>query len=604
MQFNITGEEGTSGYVDIKFPKVNTTSLKVYVDGVKLSPPPWPVITECETYYSIYFEHELSTHEVVILYNNKEPIPEAGGPYYSTEGTSLVFNASGSNDPDGDELEYRWDFENDGVFDTDWSTNPTASNSFMDDGIYHVLVEVSDGESCDTDTADVTVVDLAPIAGFTWISEPQDEGSPVQFTDTSISYPDEILGWSWDFGGLGTSTNQNPRYTFMDDGTYQVSLTVTDDDGSTSTVSQNVTVEHVTTPGLVTVKLLNSTNGGVQGGEVYYADGSWIYLGTTDLEGVVSMQFPEDTGDLTVRMTYGGKSVQVTQNVQTEPEFTFQTIDTTVELISSTNSSLEGGYVEYAAGSWYAIGTTGPDGKVQVELLPGQYDFRISYLGGSNTKAQIIETDPIVVFQTTPVTVKLMDSTGQGLEGGTVDYASGSWFSFGVTGPNGTSEKELLSQSYKFRVKYEGGSNTGTQDIGSNSTVVFQTVPVTVKLLDSSGLGLEGGSVKYAAGSWNTFGTTDANGSVTKELLPQNYKYKMTYAYISRQVSSTSCTLIEFQTGKVVSLTGTCTHYAGGSWRAFINGMELLPGNVKFRFSDGTPDTVYTLVAGITNEIH
>ena len=29
---------------------------------------------------------------------------------------------------------------------------------------------------------------------------PQNEGSAIQFTDESTSYPDTIVGWSWDFG--------------------------------------------------------------------------------------------------------------------------------------------------------------------------------------------------------------------------------------------------------------------------------------------------------------------------------------------------------------------------------------------------------------------
>jgi hypothetical protein len=47
---------------------------------------------------------------------------EAGGPYLSNEGTGLLLDASGSTDPDDDPLEYRWDLDSDGIWDTGWST--------------------------------------------------------------------------------------------------------------------------------------------------------------------------------------------------------------------------------------------------------------------------------------------------------------------------------------------------------------------------------------------------------------------------------------------------------------------------------------------------
>jgi hypothetical protein len=59
-----------------------------------------------------------------------------------------------------------------------------------------------------------------------------------------------------------------------------------------------------------------------------------------------------------------------------------------------------------------------------------------------------------------------------------------------------------------------------------------------------------------------------------------------------------------FQTGQVNSGTGTCTQYYTGSWHPFTNGMELLPANILFDFSDAQPDTWFTPIAGAVNAIH
>jgi len=51
-----------------------------------------------------------------------------------------------------------------------------------------------------------------------------------------------IVSWLWDFGDSGTSALQNPTYKYSDDGTYTVTLNVTDNDGLTNEISEEVSV--------------------------------------------------------------------------------------------------------------------------------------------------------------------------------------------------------------------------------------------------------------------------------------------------------------------------------------------------------------------------
>jgi hypothetical protein len=63
------------------FPTVNTTDIKVFIDGQKLTPPPFPVINSNGTHYFIYFEFALSTHTVEIQFAPAAPQVPVGGEW-------------------------------------------------------------------------------------------------------------------------------------------------------------------------------------------------------------------------------------------------------------------------------------------------------------------------------------------------------------------------------------------------------------------------------------------------------------------------------------------------------------------------------------------
>jgi len=193
---------------------------------------------------------------------NRPPAADAGGPYVADEGSAVPFDGSGSSDPDGDVLQYRWDFDNDGTWDTPWSSDPTASYTWGDNRTGTVRLEVTDGAFSADSTGDVTIANVAPAGSIDSVAQPSPGGIlPNQVLMFTGSLSD--AGWldthtcTWAFGDgasmPGTVTEENAppdatgscaaQHAFSSPGIYNVTLSVADDDlASAVSVAWTITV--------------------------------------------------------------------------------------------------------------------------------------------------------------------------------------------------------------------------------------------------------------------------------------------------------------------------------------------------------------------------
>lgn len=76
-----------------------------------------------------------------------------------------------------------------------------------------------------------------PVAGFTTAIV----GLQVTFTSTATD-DGSVASTAWDFGDGATSAVASPVHTYPAAGTYDVTMTVTDNNGATDTVYAQVTV--------------------------------------------------------------------------------------------------------------------------------------------------------------------------------------------------------------------------------------------------------------------------------------------------------------------------------------------------------------------------
>ncbi len=75
------------------------------------------------------------------------PVADADGPYAGYVNTSLNLSGLKSTDIDGTIIGYRWDWTNDGTYDTDWSSNGTITHVYPLVGIYTVKLQVKDNDN-------------------------------------------------------------------------------------------------------------------------------------------------------------------------------------------------------------------------------------------------------------------------------------------------------------------------------------------------------------------------------------------------------------------------------------------------------------------------
>ncbi|AKA36092.1 PKD domain-containing protein [Flagellimonas lutaonensis] len=152
----------------------------------------------------------------------------------------VAFTGSNSTDDVGI-VSYAWDFK-----DGSTSTQADPSHTFNTAGTYVVELTVVDAEGLtDTDTVTITVnqsTNEPPVAVATANPTQGEAPLPVIFDGSNSTDDVGIVSYFWDFDNGTTSTEINPVTTFTDAGTYEVTLTVTDDGGLTDMTTITITV--------------------------------------------------------------------------------------------------------------------------------------------------------------------------------------------------------------------------------------------------------------------------------------------------------------------------------------------------------------------------
>jgi len=184
-------------------------------------------------------------HQVTFeILKNKPPVADFSfSPQQPTDLDTITF-ADQSTDEDGEIVAWHWDF-GDGT--TSNEQNPT--HKYADNGTYIVKLTVTDDKGA-TETAQkiIEVANVAPVAKFTYEPDKPKIREEIKFNAT-LSFDDDgnIVNYTWNFGDGNISYEINPTHAYIKAGTYNVTLTVIDNDGAThQTVLQiKVTEEKV-----------------------------------------------------------------------------------------------------------------------------------------------------------------------------------------------------------------------------------------------------------------------------------------------------------------------------------------------------------------------
>ena len=192
-------------------------------------------------------------------------------------GENVTLNASGSTDPAGSIVDYQWDLNGDGTYETDSGSSPVLTTSIPSEGTYNVGLRVIDNHNASASTShSLTVGNLPPT-----VKAKANPSTVIVGQNTTISAAEStdqgtITDYKWDLNGSGeyaTDTGSTPSVStsFQTPGTHTIGVEATDDHGLSARATVTVTVleqaaagysEAVqTTPGLIDYYKLDEPEG-------------------------------------------------------------------------------------------------------------------------------------------------------------------------------------------------------------------------------------------------------------------------------------------------------------------------------------------------------
>ncbi|MBU2651846.1 MAG: PKD domain-containing protein [Bacteroidetes bacterium] len=140
-------------------------------------------------------------------------------------------------------VSWYWDFD-DGQF----STLQNPVHLYPLTGTFDVSLSVVDNKGCtDTIIQQVTVADI-PDVTITATPNPTCLNEMTNFTGSSSA---SVTSWQWNFGDGGSASGQTVNHTYLQTGTFNVTLSVVDINGCTNVETTQVTVNPLPSPNFI-----------------------------------------------------------------------------------------------------------------------------------------------------------------------------------------------------------------------------------------------------------------------------------------------------------------------------------------------------------------
>ena len=266
-------------------------------------------------------------------------------------GVAVSFSSAGSSDSDGSIAGYAWTFGDGG---TSTQANPTHTYSAANTYTVSLTVTDNGGASTTATTSAVisasTPVNTPPVADaggpYTGTA-----GTPVTFNGSGSSDSDgSIASYAWTFGDGANGSGVNPTNTYSAAGTFTVSLTVTDNDGASTTAT--------------TMAAISEAGGVTSRGDTYATPvGTTLNVTASRISGVLYNDFG-GSGPLTAQLVSGPSNGSL--NLSSDGSFTYTP---NASLSDNDNDSFT---YQASDGANLSAVTT-----VNINILSKQTDFKI-----------------------------------------------------------------------------------------------------------------------------------------------------------------------------------------------------------------------------------
>ena len=470
------------------------------------------------------------TATATVTVNNVAPTASASIPAGGSEGGALSFTSS-ATDPGPDTFTYAWTFG-----DGSSSSAQNPSHTYDDDGIYAVSLVVTDdnGAASAPVASNVSIVNVNPsigsISGVTNATEGDTESYSAATSDISGADTTAGFTYAWTLSEASqtnqTDTAAAPSFTFPDDGTYTLSLTIADKDGGMDTDSITIVVGNANP----TASMAGPTTGD-EGESLNYVGSAtdpggdtftyaWSFGDGTNATGTNVSHTFLDEGTYLVTLTTeddDGGIDTATQSVAINN--VNPTIDTMVlptanlnegSSLAFTSTASDLGILDVLSYSW-AFGdgnTSSSQNPVHTYADEGAGSFTVTLTVTDGDTGSATQSGTIAIANVNPVVASISGPT-VGNEAQTLAWTSSatdvgindtltySWDFGDGNSASGTGATHAFQQDGTYTVTFTATDNDGGTD-STTITVVISNTPPSVTSLSGPTFGDEGSVLTFA----------------------------------------------------------------------------------------------------------